>query len=184
MYFSTPLKLYIFKGIENRVVYVRQTIQCARLRQDSGQKWTQHEVDKKSKGSIYNHCFWTPLQGGPCIFNLFLLLWAGKGRKETILHTYLQYVSLCIYSIDLSILNQDIIIILYYTIRYYTTLLTIFTSCLSFYLSIYLSIILSIYLSIYLSTVYLSIYLSFLSFFLSFSFFLIYLHRTILSNPT
>lgn len=92
----------------------------------------------------------------------------GKGRKETILHTYLQYVSLCIYSIDLSILNQDIIIILYYTIRYYTTLLTIFTSCLSFYLSIYLSIILSIYLSIYLSTVYLSIYLSFLSFFLSF----------------
>ena len=99
----------------------------------------------------------------------------GKGRKETILHTYLQYVSLCIYSIYLSILNQAIIIILYYTIRYYTTLLTIFTSCLSFYLSIYLSIILSIYLSIYLSTVYLSIYLSFLSFFLPFFFHFSYL---------
>lgn len=99
----------------------------------------------------------------------------GKGRKETILHTYLQYVSLCIYSIDLSILNKDIIIILYYTIRYYTTLLTIFTSCLSFYLSIYLSIILSIYLSIYLSTVYLSIYLSFLSFFFPFFFHFSYL---------
>ena len=90
----------------------------------------------------------------------------GKGRKETILHTYLQYVSLCIYSIDLSILNQDIIIILYYTIRYYTTLLTIFTSCLSFYLSIYLSIILSIYLSVHLSIYRLSVYLSFFSFFL------------------
>ena len=111
----------------------------------------------------------------------------GKGRKETILHTYLQYVSLCIYSIDLSILNKDIIIILYYTIRYYTTLLTIFTSCLSFYLSIYLSIILSIYLSVHLSIYRLSVYLSFFSVFLSsflFSFFLIYLHRTILSNPT
>ena len=93
----------------------------------------------------------------------------GKGRKETILHTYLQYVSLCIYSIDLSILNQVTIIILYYTIRYYTTLLTIFTvQVLVVYLSIYLSFYLSIYLSIYLSTVYLSIYLSFLSFFLSF----------------
>ena len=94
----------------------------------------------------------------------------GKGRKETILHTYLQYVSLCIYSIDLSILNKDIIIILYYTIRYYTTLLTIFTSCLSFYLSIYLSIILSIYLSVHLSIYRLSVYLSFFSFFLPFFF--------------
>ena len=95
----------------------------------------------------------------------------GKGRKETILHTYLQYVSLCIYSIDLSILNKDILIILHYTIQYYTTLLTIFTvQVLVVYLSIYLSFYLSIYLSIYLSTVYLSIYLSFLSFFLPFFF--------------
>ena len=95
----------------------------------------------------------------------------GKGRKDTILHTYLQYVSLCIYSIDLSILNQVTIIILYYTIRYYTTLLTIFTvQVLVVYLSIYLSVILSIYLSIYLSTVYLSIYLSFLPFFFPFFF--------------
>ena len=112
----------------------------------------------------------------------------GKGRKETILHTYLQYVSLCIYSIDLSILNKDIIIILYYTIRYYTTLLTIFTvPVLVVYLSIYLSIYHSIYLSIcpsiYLPSICLSIFLFFLSSSL-FSFFLIYLHRTILSNPT
>ena len=95
----------------------------------------------------------------------------GKGRKETILHTYLQYVSLCIYSIDLSILNQDIIIILYYTIRYYTTLLTIFTSTgsiLSIYLSIYLSFYLSICPSIYLPSICLSIFLFCLSFFLSF----------------
>lgn len=87
----------------------------------------------------------------------------GKGRKETILHTYLQYVSLCIYSIDLSILNKDIIIILYYTIRYYTTLLTIFTVQV---LVVYLSIHHSTYLSVHLSIYRLSVYLSFFSFFL------------------
>lgn len=156
MYFSTPLKLYIFKGIENRVVYVRQTIQCAQLRQDSGQKWTQHEV---------------PLQGGPCIFNLFLLLWAGRKRKERNDFTHLSTICIIMYLLYWSVYTEpgyNYHTILYDTILYYTTnyLYCTGSSC----LSIYLSIILSIYLSVHLSIYRLSVYLSFFSFFLPFFF--------------
>ena len=138
----------------------------------------------KEAGSIYNHCCWTPLQGGPCIFNLFLLLWAGRKRKERNDFTHLSTICIIMYLLYWSVYTEpgyNYHTILYDTILYYTTnyLYRAGSSCLSIYPSFYLSIC----PSIYLPSICLSIFLFFLSSFL-FSFFLIYLHRTILSNPT